>query len=492
MSYNVLIAEDETLTRNAIAENLRAILPDARLVLAENGLRAVEQARALPRLDLVFMDVKMPVMDGVQAARELRAQWENCQIIFLTAYSDFEFMREALDLGAVDYLLKPFSQTGLVAAVQKAAGRLKLLEQTREQLTRAQAERERLSELVDERTLLDVASGALDIDSEEALAGSAASGAFAVVRCPAGFAPRRAEGLLRGAQWEPRLRVLVRVREEYIFLLVFSGLEEDVSAVVHDRLSGLCAKIRRLMHAELSAAVSDTFHSLHRAAGACFACYAALPETGGGVRWLRENGAEAYARGRPPAFRLDAAGVDTLFAYFRLQRLSLPVCQRHLLSRMEEASESLSAQARARVMGCGDIEELAEAARELCAGLVEPPAAPPPAPAASEDGMEARIREYLLAHYDGEVTLESISAELGYSRTYFSKLFKRLFGQNFVAYLTGLRIEEAKRLLKNEPIGIREVAARTGFRDGAYFSSTFRRLTGQTPSEYQEAVKKAR
>ena len=118
MSYHILIAEDETVTRNAIAENLRAILPDARLVLAENGQRAVEQARDLPRLDMVFLDLVMPVLDGVQAARRLRAQWENCQIIFLTAYSDFAFMREALDLGAVDYLLKPFSQTGLIAAVQ--------------------------------------------------------------------------------------------------------------------------------------------------------------------------------------------------------------------------------------------------------------------------------------------------------------------------------------------------------------------------------------
>ncbi len=482
MSYHVLIAEDETITRNAIADNLRAILPDARLVLAENGLRAVEQARDLPRLDIVFMDLVMPVLDGVQAARRLRAQWENCQIVFLTAYSDFTFMREALDLGAVDYLLKPFSQTGLIAAVQKATSRLKLLEQTREQLNEAQAERERLSDLVDERTLLDVASGALDIDSEEALAGSAASGAFAVVRCPAGFSPRRAAGLLRGAQWETRLRVLVRVREEYVFLLLFSALEEDVSAIVQERLSGLFVKIRRLMHVDISAAVSDTFHSLHRAAEACFHCYAALPAYG--VRWLRENGAEAYAMGPPPSFRLDADGVQVLFDYFALQRFSLSICQRHLLARMEEAG-SLLPHMRARVMECTDIEGLLAAAQELCAEAAGLPAET----AQAADDTEARIRDYLLDHYAEEVTLEGISGALGYSRTYFSKLFKRLFGMNFVVYLTGLRIEEAKRLLKNEKLGIREVAVRTGFRDGAYFSSTFRRVTGQTPSEYQEAVR---
>lgn len=482
MGYHILIAEDETVTRNAIAESLRAILPDARLVLAENGLRAVEQASDLPRLDMVFLDLIMPVMDGVQAARRLRAQWENCQIIFLTAYSDFDFMKEALDLGAVDYLLKPFSQTGLIEAVQKASNRLKLLEQTREQLT----ERARLSELVDERTLLDIASGALDIDSEEDLAGRFASGSFATLRCPRGFSIRRAAGLVRGAQWETRFRILVRVREEYIFLLIFSALEEDISAIVYERISALCGKVQRLMHAGLSAAVSDTFHSLHSAPEACFRCYAALPAVEGKVCWLRGNGAEADPPGHPPAFRLDGETVQVLFDYFTLQRFSLPVCQRHLLARMEEAAGTLSPMARTRVLECTDWDGLEKTARELCAGLADPASAPP---LTQQDDTGARIRRYLLGHYAEEITLESISSELGYSRTYFSKLFKRLFGMNFVAYLTDLRIEEAKRLLEKENLGIQEVAARTGFRGNAYFSSTFRRLTGQTPSEYQEAVR---
>lgn len=482
MGYHILIAEDETITRNAIAESLRAILPDARLVLAENGQRAVEQASDLPRLDMVFLDLVMPVMDGVQAARRLRAQWENCQIIFLTAYSDFDFMKEALDLGAVDYLLKPFSQTGLIAAVQKASSRLKLLEQTREQLT----ERARLSELVDERTLLDIASGALDIDSEEDLAGRFASGSFATVRCSKGFSIRRAAGLVRGAQWETRFRVLVRVREEYVFLLIFSALEEDVSAIVYERISALCGKVKRLMHAGLSAAVSDTFHSLHRAPEACFHCYAALPGEEGEVCWLRENGAEAYAMGKHPVFRLDGENVQVLLDYFALQRFSLPVCQRHLLARMEEASGTLPPTVRTRVLECTDLAGLEKTARELCEGLASPVGVPP---FVQQDDTGARIRSYLLGHFAEEITLESISSELGYSRTYFSKLFKRLFGMNFVAYLTDLRIEEAKRLLEKENLGIQEVAARTGFRGNAYFSSTFRRLTGQTPSEYQESVR---
>ena len=69
------------------------------------------------------------------------------------------------------------------------------------------------------------------------------------------------------------------------------------------------------------------------------------------------------------------------------------------------------------------------------------------------------------------------------------------YGLGTMTYYTGKMEDDdtlTKRLLEKEKLGIREVASRTGFRDGAYFSSTFRRLTGQTPSEYQESVRKKR
>ena len=116
MNYQVLIAEDEAVTRNAVHSSLTELLPTADFLLAENGKQAVELAEKNGGVQLAFLDIKMPVMDGIEAARNLRAAWPNCQILFLTAYSEFSYMKEALSIGAVDYLLKPFTQTALAAA----------------------------------------------------------------------------------------------------------------------------------------------------------------------------------------------------------------------------------------------------------------------------------------------------------------------------------------------------------------------------------------
>ncbi|AOQ25067.1 Chemotaxis protein CheY [Moorella thermoacetica] len=73
---------------------------------AGNGGEAVKLAARL-RPDIVFLDIKMPVMDGLTAGREIRAILPEARLIFVTAYGEFDYAREAVALGASKYLLKP-------------------------------------------------------------------------------------------------------------------------------------------------------------------------------------------------------------------------------------------------------------------------------------------------------------------------------------------------------------------------------------------------
>ncbi len=116
----LLIADDEKLEREALAEIVqRRFEREVVLETAENGRRAADTA-VLWGADLILMDIEMPGMSGLDAARAVLAQRPSCRVIFVTAYSLFQYAHEAVHLGACDYLLKPVDPDELEASVRRA------------------------------------------------------------------------------------------------------------------------------------------------------------------------------------------------------------------------------------------------------------------------------------------------------------------------------------------------------------------------------------
>ncbi len=115
----VLVADDQRLVREGIA-SLLDIQEGIRVVgEAVNGDEAVEQALAL-RPDVVLMDVRMPVLDGIAATARIHRQLPGCQVIMLTTFDDEEYIVKSLRAGAVGYLLKDMPASQLAAAVRLA------------------------------------------------------------------------------------------------------------------------------------------------------------------------------------------------------------------------------------------------------------------------------------------------------------------------------------------------------------------------------------
>jgi response regulator NasT len=116
----VLIAEDETIIRM----DLRGLLEkNGMMVVAEasNGLQAVELARSeMP--DIAILDLRMPVLDGVEAARRMYAE-RPLPIVMLTAFSDRANVEHAIEAGIFSYLVKPFRETDVIPAVRAAVVR---------------------------------------------------------------------------------------------------------------------------------------------------------------------------------------------------------------------------------------------------------------------------------------------------------------------------------------------------------------------------------
>lgn len=117
---NVLIAEDETIIRL----DLKALLEKNGLRVcgeARNGAEAVELARTVEP-DVALLDLRMPVLDGAEAARRIYAE-RPLPIVMLTAFSDRANVEKAISAGVFTYLTKPFRETDLVPAIRLAVAR---------------------------------------------------------------------------------------------------------------------------------------------------------------------------------------------------------------------------------------------------------------------------------------------------------------------------------------------------------------------------------
>ena len=124
-------------------------------------------------------------------------------------------------------------------------------------------------------------------------------------------------------------------------------------------------------------------------------------------------------------------------------------------------------------------------ARPLQAPVPEEPVRP------EEDGdmrtaiIRAEIGSFIDAHYREDISMQDAAAALRYSDAYFCKLFKQCFNKNFTSYLTEYRVEEAKKMLEQPTVNVKEIGKAVGYGDSNYFAKVFKRITGQSPTEYR-------
>ena len=151
MPTRVVIAEDEAIIRLDLKETLEE---EGYEVVGETGRgdEAVRLAHEL-RPDLAILDIKMPGLDGLEAARLISAD-RLCGVLILTAFSQRDFVEQARDSGALAYLVKPFQKSDLVPAVELAIGRFR-------EVAALTAEVASLEEQLETRQLVDRAKGIL-------------------------------------------------------------------------------------------------------------------------------------------------------------------------------------------------------------------------------------------------------------------------------------------------------------------------------------------
>lgn len=106
---------------------------------------------------------------------------------------------------------------------------------------------------------------------------------------------------------------------------------------------------------------------------------------------------------------------------------------------------------------------------------------------ANESARPIRVaKQYVLQHFAEPITLEEVCEAVGFSVSYFSALFKKETGEGFAKYLTRIRIDEAKNLLRETSLSVGEIGEKVGYSDRKHFTSTFRKIVGLNPAEYRK------
>ena len=114
---------------------------------------------------------------------------------------------------------------------------------------------------------------------------------------------------------------------------------------------------------------------------------------------------------------------------------------------------------------------------------------------AGEGGDAARlsrvmelIADYIRENYTHDLSMQEVAHRMNYSEAYFCKLFKQCFGQNFTSYLTEFRVEEAKKMQALPTVNVKKIRRSVGYADANYFAKVFKRITGQSPTEYRQEL----
>ena len=148
MIKKILVVDDDFLIRKWFVLLLKQSAGcEAEVLQAENGQQALELLREQP-VDLVITDIKMPVMDGIGLIRQLRAQPESPQIVVLSSYDEYTYVRAALKDGVLDYLLKGELEQGSIDAMLDMAENVLRESKKEKNIGKARVEIQRRSHLL--------------------------------------------------------------------------------------------------------------------------------------------------------------------------------------------------------------------------------------------------------------------------------------------------------------------------------------------------------
>lgn len=491
------------------------------IATAANGLEALELVENLAP-DILITDIRMPGCDGLELIEKAKALSPALEIVIISGYAQFEYAQTAIRYGVGGYLLKPINKAALTSTLEKLGEECRkrqsssvaiesLLTKNQDIMQRRLLEellqgKQPTAEQLSEEYGFSPAGGLLQIailkiDTESVRLDSA----------PVSVIRRKMEEI-----WESDLLPLClsghlhfQRSAGYVILNYEARNKEAVRRALRNCLNQLQAQYSFFGPVEISLAVGGTVDNAGDLSRSMREAQAALSERLiEGSRRLLENA--------PPPSRLPMQQLLDKFGRLidhAVDSFSAEECDKAVDMLLEavdsadgvggsEITELVLLAGRAFILRirsgeeaeitsrfeeiceiCGSRNRLFESLRRFLRQNIEQ---------MSRQKQEEDIRpirmakQYVQQHYAEPITLDDICDLTGFSASYFSTIFKKETGEGFLKYLTHVRIEQAKVLLRDTNLPVAEICERVGYSDLKHFTATFKKTTSLNPGQYRK------
>ncbi len=517
---SLLIVDDESAARNGMLRHIdwKALGVDM-IQAAASGPEAIGICENfLP--DIVLSDIRMRGMNGVEMCRILRERYPACRIIFISGYSDKEYLKAAIEIGATDYVEKPVDKEVLRRAVQKAVS--SILEERRSRKDPA-APPEGKAYIKRETFFLLLRGGEQEGELRQiALESGLFPKVYSCLRACVLYLSENAVNLTKFREAFYEAAGLEKFSKEDCALycefwdnrrLVFLiggdwGLIEDAGQLMRS-LIGACSRqidgIRVFLGAgevvHLLSEIQHSYQTAHEAEKTVFyrgwsgfALHGRRPFPLDLQEGITEEFRQKLQRGREG--EIEGLLKETASSLQKSEAVQCPLLQsfyygllteiwKEYLRRFPEQRETLGKRSEEDTSRLGALDTL-DAINDFLLSRVREMLEESQKDE-SNHPVILRVTRLIWQEYGkSDLSVKQLADSVYLTPTYLSGLFKRKTGKTISEYITSVRMEKAKELLRDPQFKLYHVSEQVGYEDPGYFAKIFKKQTGMTPSEYRE------
>ncbi|MCR5508430.1 MAG: response regulator [Lachnospiraceae bacterium] len=527
--YKIMLADDEGIVIDSLKFIIEKNFPDiCQIESAKTGRKVIELAETF-RPDIAVMDIQMPGINGIEAMKEISKMNRSTIFIVMSAYDKFDYAKEAINLGVLEYLNKPVDQARIVEVLKRAMAQIDEEKERRSQDLIIKEKLETVAPMIENNfiyTALFQDNYEDEIENFKNLLSIDKEYGFVIVL---EWGDERDENHLTDAvgtgikmqSYYKEIREVVKgffdcvvgsVMANRIIIYVpyeKNAIEYNERIQIIEKTRTMIRKLRQYVDVRFRAGIGSVVRLME--------CSRSYEE---GQRALRKSeGSVAHVDDLPVAvsyednypieeerriFDMTGKGnenealnaANRFFGWMienygdhiydiKLKVLEFVLWAEHLaiteggmeyhfLSRQDYLPSLLSLNTLDEVQQWF-LTKIGAACRDVVQSKENQ----------SFSSVE-RAKAYIEQRYNKDISLDEVSREVDISPYYFSKLFKEETGSNFIEYLTSLRINKAKQLISGSDMSMKEICTAVGYSDPNYFSRIFKKNVGVTPTEYKE------